>query len=200
MRLVLLPLLALVACGEPVRTGYEATIVGAVDGGFGLSDDDVWKSVSGSFSWHTANLDSDPTDERGVYRHPGDGDFELTLPNGVVVEGSGYAEVQVVFANAIVFSDAADLGGQGTAMFVDGEFNDDVSLTIQMQHATTVLSDDRLPTVFPDLEAKNWTTELLNPEDNSVLIAGNGGSTSFRLSDATGSVELQFTSLSDQSP
>jgi hypothetical protein len=173
--------IALAGCGQPVVTGYEAEIVTISEFPFGLTADDRLSTVTGSFTWHTANLDSDPRDDVGEYNHPGDGDFRAVLPNGVVLDGSGYSQVRIVGNTTIDVFDGSDGWSQGRPMQIDGTESESISLSMLLVNNNPVFSDDRLPTAFPDLNHENWTH-------------------TFALRDAGGTALLQLTRLSDQTP
>lgn len=182
MRLTLLPLLALCACGESVVTGFEAEIVTIADSPFGLTQDDRLEIVSGEFSWHTANLDADGDDNLGEFNHPGDGNFSITLPDGVEVTGSGYSQVKLVGTTTINIFDGSDTSTLAQAMLVDDEIREDVQLAMLLVHDGNLWEDSSvLPNIFPDTNPDNWTH-------------------TFSLKDINGTILFQLTSLTDRSP
>ncbi|MFK7930425.1 MAG: hypothetical protein AB8H79_19710 [Myxococcota bacterium] len=167
----------LTACGTPVVTNFEATIATIADAPFGLLDEDRGKTVSGSFSWNTATIDSDPLQDSGEYNHSGDGTFRLLLPRNEIT-GSGFSQVVVANSTSLQITDGGATPGEARPMLVDGVPSETAELSLVMVNDNPVFENGRLPIILPDRSPENW-------------------SHTFAVSDVNGTLLLQFTELTD---
>jgi len=161
---------ALAACGTSAVTEFEATIATIADAPFGLTTDDRDEVVSGSFSWNTATLDSDPLADSGEYNHSGDGTFLLRLHTGVEIEGSGFSQVIVANSTSLQISDGGPGQGLARPLLLDGVASATAALSLVLVNTSPVFENGLLPVVFPDRNPEHWNHTFAVSDVNGPLL------------------------------
>jgi hypothetical protein len=130
-------------------------------------------AVSGSFAYLPCVPDQDSDPQRGVYRHPGRGDFSLSVGgHSVVGSGRPLVEAENFDPDTIRWRDGnIPLDPVTRVMTVDGSPSPSLEVTIAITDGPgAALSNDALPTMFPFLNIASYPHTFAVQDSGGTLL------------------------------